>query len=75
MTKQHKPPHPEEFIRATYIEPLSISLRNTAKDSNISPSTFPRLIKGEADISPKMALKLSKAFGRSAESWRGMQAN
>ncbi len=42
---------------------------------DVSPSTFSRLIKGEADISPAMALKLNKAFGRSPESWMLMQAN
>jgi addiction module HigA family antidote len=70
----YNPPHPGEFIQETYIEPLNISLRKVAKKLNVSPSTFSRLIKGEADISPVMALKLSKAFGRSAESWMLMQA-
>jgi addiction module HigA family antidote len=75
MTKQHNPPHPGEFIRETYIEPLNISLRNAAKNLDVSPSTFTRLVNGEADISPEMALKLSKAFGRSPESWMQMQAS
>lgn len=68
------PPHPGEFIRETYIEPLNISLRKVAEKLDVAPSTFSRLIKGEADVSPSMALKLYKAFGRSAESWMLMQA-
>lgn len=71
----HNPPHPGEFIRETYIEPLNISLRKAAFQLNVSPSTFSRLIKGEADISPEMALRLSKAFGRTPESWMQMQSN
>ncbi len=70
----HNPPHPGEFIRETYIIPLGISLRSAAEKLDVSPSTFSRLIKGDADISPIMALKLSKSFGRSAESWMLMQA-
>lgn len=70
----HNPPHPGEFIRETYIEPLNISLRTAAMKLDVSPSTFSRLIKGESDISPIMALKLSKAFGRSPVSWLFMQA-
>jgi addiction module HigA family antidote len=70
----HNPPHPGEFIKETYIEPLHISLRAAAIKLDVSPSTFSRLIKGDADISPIMALKLSKAFGRSPESWMMMQA-
>ena len=70
----YNPPHPGEFIKETYIVPLHISLRMVASKLDVSPSTFSRLIKGEADISPTMALRLYKAFGRSAESWMLMQA-
>lgn len=71
----YNPPHPGEFIKETYLEPLNISLRTAAFKLNVSPSTFSRLVKGEADISPQMALRLSKAFGRTPESWMLMQAN
>ena len=70
----YNPPHPGEFIKETYLEPLRVSIRTAALKLNVAPSTFARLIKGDADISPVMALKLSKAFGRSAESWMSMQA-
>lgn len=70
----HNPPHPGEFIKATYIAPLKISLRAAAEKLDVFPSTFSRLIKGDADVSPEMALKLEKAFGRSSESWLMMQA-
>ena len=75
MTTQHNPPHPGEFIKETYIDPLNISLRKVALDLDVAPSTFSRLINGEADLSPEMALKLSKAFGRTPESWMQMQVN
>lgn len=42
----HNPPHPGEFIKETYIEPLNISLRAVAEKLDVSPSTFSRLIKG-----------------------------
>jgi addiction module HigA family antidote len=70
----HNPPHPGEFIKETYIDPLHLSLRIAALKLDVAPSTFSRLIKGESDVSPEMALKLSKAFGRSPESWMQMQA-
>ncbi|WP_078061424.1 HigA family addiction module antitoxin [Legionella saoudiensis] len=75
MTIMHNPPHPGEFIKDTYIEPLDISLRMAALKLNVCASTFSRLIKGEADLSPEMALRLSKAFGRTPESWMQMQSN
>lgn len=72
---QYNPPHPGEFIKETYIKPLNISLRKVAIDLDVAPSTFSRLVKGESDLSPEMALKLSKAFGRTPESWMQMQTN
>ena len=75
MTTQHNPPHPGEFIKETYIDPLNISLRKVALDLDVAPSTFSRLINGETDLSPEMALRLSKAFGRTPESWMQMQTN
>ena len=70
----YDPPHPGEFIKETYIIPLKISLRFAAEKLDVAPSTFSRIISGEADISPLMALKLSKSFGRRPETWMKMQA-
>ena len=69
----HNPPHPGEFIREVYLNEYSISIRKVAESLGVSPSTFTRLLNGESNISPEMALRLSKAFGRSAESWLAMQ--
>jgi len=69
----HNPPHPGEFIRETYITPFGISSRKVAENLKVSPSTFNRLLNGDSNISPEMALRLSKALGRSPESWLAMQ--
>ncbi len=69
----HNPPHPGEFIRATYIEPFDISIRSLANSLGVSPSTLTRIIGRRSGISPEMALRLSKALGRSPESWLAMQ--
>jgi addiction module HigA family antidote len=71
----HNPPHPGEFIRATYIEPFDISIRSLADSLGVSPSTLTRIISQRSGISPEMALRLSKALGRSPESWLAMQHN
>jgi len=71
----HNPPHPGEFIQATYIEPFDISLRSLAESLGVAPSTLARVVSGRSAISPEMALRLSKAIGRSAESWLAMQHN
>ena len=69
----YNPPHPGEFIREVYLEPLNVSPRSVALRMKISPSTFSRLINKQSAISPEMALRLSKCLGRSPESWLRMQ--
>lgn len=71
----HNPPHPGEFIAATYMEPFNVSCRSLAKHLDVAASTLNRVIKGQSGISPEMALRLSKALGRSPESWLTMQDN
>jgi len=71
----HNPPHPGEFIRETYIEPFEISIRSLAKSLGVASSTLARIVSMRSGISPEMALRLSKALGRSAESWLAMQHN
>jgi addiction module HigA family antidote len=71
----YNPPHPGEFIKEAYLEPLGVSPRRVALQLKVSPSTFSRLIKGQSAISPGMALRLSKCLGRSPESWLLMQDN
>jgi len=73
MSNMHNPPHPGEFIRQVYLDPFKVSYRMAAKSLKVSPSTFNRLVMGKSNISPEMALRLSKAFGRSPESWLAMQ--
>ena len=73
--RMHNPPHPGKFIREIYLQPLRISSRSVAEKLKVSPSTFNRLVNGASNVSPEMALRLSKTLGRSAESWLAMQDN
>ena len=69
----YNPPHPGEFIREIYLQPFALSARKVAESLKVSPSTFNRLLNGESNVSPEMALRLSRALGRSPESWMAMQ--
>ena len=69
----HNPPHPGEFIVVTYMEPYSLSCRFLAAKLDVAASTLNRVLKGQSGVSPEMALRLSKALGRSPESWLAMQ--
>lgn len=71
--KMHNPPHPGEFITDIYLEPNGISGRELAVKLDVAASTLSRILKGTTRVTPEMALRLSKALGRSPESWLAMQ--
>ena len=71
----YNPPHPGEFITGIYLEPNGISGRELAAKLDVAASTLSRILKGTSRITPEMALRLSKAIGRSPESWLAMQDN
>ena len=71
----HNPPHPGEFITDVYLEPNHISGRELAMKLGVAASTLSRVLNGSNRVSPEMALRLSKALGRSPESWLAMQYN
>ncbi len=67
------PPHPGEIIREFCVEPLNRSITDLAKMLGVSRKTFSALLNGHSGISPEMALRLSKVFGRSPEGWLRLQ--
>lgn len=69
----HNPPHPGEFISAIYLDPNGVSGRELAAKLDVAASTLSRILKGTSRVTPEMALRLSKAIGRSPESWLAMQ--
>ncbi|KAB1642234.1 HigA family addiction module antidote protein [Gulosibacter chungangensis] len=73
LKPMHYPPHPGEFIVEVYLEPFEVSGRELAAQLDVSPSTLSRVLRGTSRVTPEMALRLSKALGRSAESWLAMQ--
>jgi len=70
----YDPPHPGEVIRELCIEPLGLSITESANSLGVSRKTLSALLNGRFGISPEMAIRLSKAFGGSAESWLIQQA-
>ena len=69
----HNPPHPGAFIREVYLEPFELTGRQLAAKLGVAPSTLNRVLRGRSSVSSEMALRLSKALGRSPESWLVMQ--
>jgi addiction module HigA family antidote len=72
--RMHNPPHPGEVLKQLCLEPLDITVSEAAKALGVSRKTLSAITNGRAGISPEMAMRLSIAFGTSAESWLNQQA-
>ncbi len=71
--KMFNPPHPSEILKELYIEPLGISITAFALKIGVRRATASDLINAKSALTPKMAIKLAKAFKTSAEMWLGLQ--
>ena len=69
----HNPPHPGEVIRELCLEPLDLSVTDAAAALGVSRKTLSAILNGRAGISPEMAIRLSKAFDTTPESWLNQQ--
>jgi len=70
----YKPPHPGLVIKELCIEPLGLTVTDTAKALGVSRKTLSSIINGKAGISPEMAVRLSIAFNTTSESWINQQS-
>ena len=71
--KMHNPPHPGEVLKELCLEPLNLTVTEAAEALGVSRKTLSAILNGRAGISPEMAIRLSKAFDTSPESWLNQQ--
>ena len=69
----HDPPHPGEVVREECVVPLGLSISEAAKGLGVSTQTLSDLVDEKESVSVEMAIRFSKAFGSSPETWLGMQ--
>ncbi len=71
--RMKNPPHPGRIVRQECIEPLGITVTEAAKALGVTRQALNNLVNRKAGVSPQMAIRLSKAFGGTAEVWLGLQ--
>jgi|SRR5208337_2481149 len=67
------PPHPGLTVRHDCLEPLGLTVTEGAKVLGVTRQALNNLVNCKSGISPEMAIRLSKAFGSSPETWLRMQ--
>ena len=69
----HNPPHPGGILRRQCLEPLGLSVTAAAKGLKVTRQALSDIVNERAGVSVDMAIRLSRAFGSSPETWLGMQ--
>ena len=67
------PVHPGRIVRQDCLEPLDLSITAGAKVLGVSRPTLNNVVNEKTGISAEMAIRLSKAFGSTPETWLAMQ--
>ena len=67
------PPHPGGIVRRQCLEPLGLSVTRAARGLGVTRQAMSELVNERTGISVDMAIRLSKAFGATPETWLGMQ--
>ena len=68
-----KPVHPGRIVRHDCLEPLGLSVTAGAKVLGVARQTLTKIVNGRSGISPEMAIRLTKAFESTEETWLRMQ--
>lgn len=69
----HDPPHPGGIVRRQCLQPLGLSVTRAAEGLGVTRQALSDLVNERRGISTEMAIRLSKAFGSTPETWLGMQ--
>ena len=67
------PPHPGGIVKRQCLEPLGLSVTRAAQGLGVTRQALSELVNERTGISIEMAIRLSKAFGSTPETWLGMQ--
>jgi addiction module HigA family antidote len=71
----HHPPHPGEVLKGLFLDPLGLSITQTARDLGVSRVALSEIVNGRRGISPEMAIRLASAFKTEVKMWLNLQTN
>ncbi len=73
LSLKRKPTHPGEILREEFLVPMGITQSKLAADLETTFRTINEIINEKRNISPGMAIKLSKYFGTTIDLWMNLQ--
>ena len=69
----HNPPHPGGIVKRQCLEPLGLTVTRATEGLGVTRQALSELVNERTGVSVEMAIRLSKAFGSTPETWLGMQ--
>ena len=69
----HNPPHPGGIVKRQCLEPLGLTVTRAAEGLGVTRQALSELVNERTGVSVEMAIRLSKTFGSTPETWLGMQ--
>ena len=67
------PVHPGEVLQEEFMKPLKLSASAVAKGLGVTPAAVNLLIRRRRGVSAKLALRIARYVGTTAEFWIGLQ--
>ena len=76
MLKRKLPPsHPGEILREMFIKERKLTITEVSHGLGVARANLSAIVNERAGISPELAIKLSEAFGNTAQFWINLQKN
>lgn len=75
MKRNLAPVHPGEILREDYIKSRGLTVTEVAEGLGMARANLSAIVNERSGISPELAVKLSEAFGTSAQFWVDLQKN
>jgi addiction module HigA family antidote len=70
MLRRNLPPsHPGEILREMFIKEHKLTITEVAEGLGLARANLSAIVNERAGISPELAVKLSEAFGNTAQFW------
>ena len=74
LPKNRTPVAPADILRHEFMEPLGLNAKQVSEAIHVPAARIHALLAGELELSPNLALRLSRYFSTSSGFWLGLQA-
>lgn len=75
LRRKLSPNHPGTILKEMFIDERQLTITEVADGLGMARVNLSAVVNGHTGISPELAVKLSEAFGNTAQFWINLQTN